>query len=303
MNTLYKNLAGIKAGSVIAGKWNGKRYTIIRSLGSGENGIVYLVQSQQRQYALKLSPASTDLSYEIQVIQRLNETRGQSLGFSVFDIDDFFYLGESYAFYVMPYFRGISIEKYLYGKGEQDYLIIFRKLLELLEIVHSEGIIIGDLKPEHIIIDPNSMKISIIDFGGATPLSEGIRQYTEIYDRGGWKVGDRKADQHYDLFSLALIFIQMGIGKNKLIKIFKQTASIAELYGIIRRISILTAVNEALKGILFRKILTTKEAANQLKLSATLSRPQKDSKKWIEWLFNSSLIIFVLVFVYFISSW
>ena len=121
-NTMHSSLPH---GMIIKGKWNGKEYKIRRLIGSGENGTVYLVESNQGLYALKLSAESLEISHEIKMIMRLNKAQGSSLGFSVFDIDDFTYHGEVYTFYVMPYRQGASIERYLEKKAKKDYLHLF----------------------------------------------------------------------------------------------------------------------------------------------------------------------------------
>ena len=212
MSMFYKsNDDFLKPGFILKGKWNGKEYTIKRLLGFGENGIVYLVESAKKQYALKMSKEAIQLSYEIHAIQRLNQTQGLSLGFSVLDIDDFLDQGHLYAFYVMPYQTGVTLEHYLYGRGDEEFKSMFIKIIKKINDFHQEGFIFGDLKPEHILITSKSGQVSFIDFGGVTAIGEGVRQFTELYDRGSWKSGTRKADPHYDLFSIAVLFIQFII--------------------------------------------------------------------------------------------
>ncbi|WP_339060682.1 serine/threonine-protein kinase [Tepidibacillus marianensis] len=185
-----KNISTLKVGSFIYGKWNKKEYRVIRHLGSGENGQVYLVDSQGRKFALKISMENVDLSYEIRIIQRLNDTQGLGLGFSLFDIDDYQQnTYELFPFYVMTYKQGMPLEQFLYGKNEMDYVMTFLHLLRMLKLYHDEGFACGDLKPEHLLVDPLTGTISFIDYGGVTLFHEGIRQYTELYDRGSWRRG------------------------------------------------------------------------------------------------------------------
>ncbi|OEG00307.1 hypothetical protein BHF71_05245 [Vulcanibacillus modesticaldus] len=304
MSMLFNSKDNIlKPGTVITGKWNKKKYTVIRILGSGENGIVYLVQFLGKQYALKMSLATIDLSLEIQVIQRLNNTQGQLLGFSVFDIDDFQYKEKLFTFYVMPYKNGISIEKYLYGKDCIEYYNVFRRVLELLISIHDEGWVLGDIKPEHILIEPEKLRISIIDLGGVTRFNEGVRQFTELYDRGSWKVGNRKADSHYDLFALVMVFIQISIGKNKLLKIFKQSRDINKVYDIIRNINLLRPLKPTFKEVLYGKSINSKKVIKDLQNNTPTLDDKNKSNRWIEWLFTTSVILFILVFVHLIYYW
>ena len=53
----------------------------------------------------------------------------------------------------------------------------------------------------------------LVDYGGATAFGKGVRQFTEIYDRGYWNAGSRTADAGYDLFSFAVLCIQLHEGR------------------------------------------------------------------------------------------
>ncbi|MFT9486236.1 MAG: protein kinase family protein [Tepidibacillus sp.] len=307
MNMLFNrsHKETFRSGKVIKGKWNGRQYIVRRSLGSGENGTVYLVQSSGKLYALKISPISIDLGYEITVIQRLSETQGPSLGFSVFDIDDFIDDDEHYSFYVMPYVQGISIKYFFYGKSEKDYLKIFIKMLKLLEVIHKEGWAFGDLKPEHFLIDPDLGKLSMIDFGGVTKFGEGIRQYTEIYDRGSWGAGTRKADPHYDLFSIVMILLQLTLGEQKFYQIYRSHRSFHELYDIIPNIHALKNLSPILIKILNGTYTSAGLAIEECSkfLGGSKNTTTKKPWNWIEWLFTSSIIFFILMFGRLIYLW
>ncbi len=303
MNTWSKSvLFPIHPGTIIKGKWNRKEYVVKRIIGSGENGTVYLVALFERLYALKVSLVTFDLSYEINSINRLNKALGSILGFSVLDVDDVVIQGEVYTFYVMPYQVGITIEQHLYGKGQKDYTELFKQVIKLIDFIHNEAYVYGDLKPEHILIDTSTNQLSLIDFGGVTIKGEGIRQFTELFDRGSWKAGNRKANPHYDLFSIAMIFVQIGIGRNKLLKIFNQTRSLNEVYDIIPKIPSLQLLTPIFKKILQGKLLDSKEVINEIDNQIASNNKSKEttSYHWIDWLFNSSILLFLSLFIYFI---
>ncbi|TCS80149.1 protein kinase domain-containing protein [Tepidibacillus fermentans] len=290
-----------KAGSLIKGKWNGKQYRVISLLGLGENGQVYLVESQGRQYAMKIVLDTVTFSYEIQMIQRLNEAQGLSLGFSLFDIDDYENQeAEIFPFYVMTYKRGLPLEQFLYGKNEVVYTYTFYRLLKMLQKFHCQRFACGDLKPEHLLVDPFSGEISFVDYGGVTVFFEGIRQYTEIYDRGSWRKGHRLADSHYDLFSATMIFIQLGLGKNKLLQIFRHSRNINEVCDIIPKIKKLRRVIPILKKIIDGEIITVEQAILQVEPMLRHTQSLEERKwKWVEWLFSLSLLFFA-VSIYFL---
>ncbi len=304
MSLLFNDKANtLFSGTEIIGKWNKKKYVVKRLLGSGENGEVFLVESNNNLYALKLSPASLDLSYEIQIIQQLNKAQGPTLGFYLFDIDDFIWGGTLYTYYVMRYQRGISIDRYLRRKEAVDYFQVFRLVIEKLFIIHDHGWVFGDLKPEHILIEPKTKQISFIDYGGLTRINEGVRQYTDIFDRGSWKVGTRKADQHYDLFSIVMVFVKIGIGKNRFLKIYNQTRSINNVYGIIRGINVLNPLSSIFKRVFFGELKTTSEVIEVIvKESKRADRIEVKKHRWIDWSFSASLFVFLTLFIYFIYS-
>ena len=301
MNTLFNlNNDTLKPNFEIIGKWNGKKYTVIRALGAGENGKVYLVKTKDGEYALKASDATIDLSYEIQVIKKLGETQGSSLGFYVFDIDDFIYNNKIYTYYVMPYFKGITIKNFLYGRKSVDFFIVFKKVIEILLSLHEEGWVFGDLKSDHIIIDPSTRNISLIDFGGVTFVNQGVRQYTEAFDRGNWRAGSRKADPHYDLFSLSMVFIQLCLGENKLIKILNTRNSLNNLYGIIHNINNLELLSPIIERILKGELIDTRTVLNELNNFVAIDEKKYNSFNWIDWLLATSTILFILTLGHFI---
>lgn len=302
MNTLYNiNTYQLPIGYNIIGKWNGRCYKVIRLLGSGENGTVYLVKNDNSLYALKMGDSTYDLSYEVQAIKRLNETQGIFLGFSIFDIDDFLFKEKMYTYYVMPYQKGITLKNYLFGKNSKEYLNIYKKVAAILKNIHNDGWVFGDLKSEHILINPDNKEVSLIDYGGLTVIGEGIRQYTEVYDRGNWKVGTRKADPHYDLFSLTMIFIQLGIGEKKFLKIYNRTRSLDELYDIIQKVNNLNYLESLFIEIISGKIRNVDELLKVIN-NININKQFKNNNNWINILLTGSLILFVLLFVKFLYS-
>lgn len=115
------------------------------------------------------------------------------------------------------------------------------------------------MKPEHIIINKENKSVYFIDFGGATNFNEGVRQFTEIFDRGSWKVNNRRADSHYDLFSLSMVFIQLSLGKENFVKLYNQRLKVSKICDIIRNIKVLKYLFPILKSILLGRLNTTSD--------------------------------------------
>ncbi|MGD9677812.1 MAG: hypothetical protein AB7V16_05580 [Vulcanibacillus sp.] len=297
MNTLFDNV-NFRVGTIIKGTWNKKEYKVLKILGSGENGMVYLVEYLKTLYALKISLSYFNLNSEINNTKKLEGAQGAILGFKVFDFDDFTIEGNTYSFYVMPYEEGIPINKYLRGRTAKEYLIIFKKVVETLDLLHQKGWIFGDIKPEHILINQDTKNLKLIDLGGITRINESVKQYTEFYDRGNWKTNNRKADPHYDLFSLSMVFVHISIGINDFAKLYNQKLRITKFCGIIQNIDALKYLYPIIKEILYGRLRITNDVLKEIeKINNSVDQRVKHYS-WINYLFTSSLLLFIVIVVY-----
>ena len=53
--------------------------------------------------------------------------------------------------------------KAIFNKTHKHYLTL--QLLNILRVVHSNGVVHRDIKPENILFDPQNLRIKLIDFG------------------------------------------------------------------------------------------------------------------------------------------
>ena len=67
-------------GTVIQGKWHKNRYTILKELGFGANGIVYLARNNHGQVALKMSDNGMSITSEVNVLNPLQRSKALHLG-------------------------------------------------------------------------------------------------------------------------------------------------------------------------------------------------------------------------------
>ncbi|MDQ0300972.1 serine/threonine-protein kinase [Salibacterium salarium] len=209
MNFQSKNQASkLSAGTKWVGKWNKNPYRIIRTLGSGATGVVYLVETRSGQRAVKIGENKMSLTSEINVLKHFSKVRGNVLGPSLLDVDDIEIRGEMYPFFCMEYLKGEPLLDFAKKRGTEWVPVFIVQLLGDLDRLHQEGWVFGDLKPENLIITGPPSRVRWFDVGGTTKQGRAIKEYTEFYDRGYWGLGDRKAEPSYDLFSTAMIFIQ-----------------------------------------------------------------------------------------------
>jgi serine/threonine-protein kinase len=223
----------IKPGTIVKGKWNQHRYRVIKSLGYGATGVVYLAEGSNGHVALKMSDNSTAIISEVNVLKQFAKVQGSILGPSLLDVDDWLssVSNQVMYFYAMEYLDGQSLLQFIEKRGEEWLEVFLLQLLGDLQKLHEAGWVFGDLKPDNVIIIPSPPKIRWLDVGGTTLQGRAIKEYTEFFDRGYWGLGSRKAEPSYDLFCVAMIvmniaypnrFIRKGSGYDQLIQMIDQ---------------------------------------------------------------------------------
>ncbi|MDP4161706.1 MAG: protein kinase family protein [Bacillota bacterium] len=213
MNHSSKNPFKVEPETLIEGKWHKKQYKIIKELGSGANGIVYLAKLNSSYVALKMSDNGMSIISEVNVLKSFEKVQGSALGPSLLDVDDWEGLKGRISFYAMEYIQGPDLLTYIQEKGKVWTMVMILQLLNDLDKLHKNGWVFGDLKPDNLIVTGPPAKIRCIDVGGTTIQGRAIKEFTEFFDRGYWGLGTRKAEPSYDLFSVAMILINTAYPK------------------------------------------------------------------------------------------
>jgi len=248
MNNTLKNLSNITTGTIVEGKWHKNRYVIVKELGYGANGIVYLAQYLNQYVALKLSHNGISITSDVNVLKSFAKVQGSTLGPSLVDVDDWIRPSGKVSFYTMEYIKGPDFLTFIQQKGSVWIEVLVLQLLSDLHLLHINGWTFGDLKPENLIVTGPPSKIRCIDVGGTTIQGRAIKEFTEFYDRGYWGLGSRKADPAYDLFAVAMIMINTAYPK----RFQKTSGGLNQLQMMIRQKSELLKYEQviihALKG-------------------------------------------------------
>ncbi len=210
MNNSLKSLCNLPPGTLIAGKWNGCLYQVVRQLGHGANGVVYLVDGGGVRAALKMSDNAASITSEANVLKSFSKVQGSVLGPCLLDVDDWEHRGKKTSFYVMEYIKGPSLLAYMEQKGPDWLGVLMLQLLDDLANIHRMGWVFGDLKPENLIVTGPPARIRCIDVGGTTMKGRAIKEFTEFFDRGYWGLGSRKAEESYDLFAVAMVMLNIA---------------------------------------------------------------------------------------------
>lgn len=210
MSSIEKSqVCNVTPGTKILGKWHKRPYKIIKQLGNGATGTVYLAESEVGLVAVKLGLNSMAITSEVNVLKHFSKVQGQILGPSLIDVDDWITKEGNVPFYAMEYLKGQGLLAFVQGKGSEWIGILIVQLLGDLDRLHQAGWVFGDLKPDNLIVIGPPARIRWLDVGGTTLLGRSIKEYTEFFDRGYWGLGTRKAEPTYDLFAVAMIIINI----------------------------------------------------------------------------------------------
>ncbi|PLT33060.1 serine/threonine protein kinase [Bacillus sp. V5-8f] len=260
MNNTLRNQFKFQPGQVISGKWNHNNYRIIKELGCGANGIVYLAENNRQQVALKLSDNGVSIISEMNILKAFSKVQGSVLGPSFMEADDFVLNGKNMPFYVMEYIKGEGYLPFIQRKGQEWMGVLILQLLSSLSILHKQGWIFGDLKPDNLIVTLPAYKIRCIDVGGTTLIGRSVKEFTEFFDRGYWGMGSRKADRQYDLFSVAMIMLNSAYPK----RFSRKEGGLGQLKVMIRQKKELAPYQAILEKALAGKYTSAEEMRNEL---------------------------------------
>ncbi|VEF49980.1 serine/threonine protein kinase [Bacillus freudenreichii] len=278
MKNTWTNRCNFPRGTLIEGKWHRKRYKIIRKLGSGANGVVYLAEGRGGYTALKMSDDSMSIISEVNVLKAFSKVQGPVLGPSLLDVDDWEKgPGKTIPFYVMEYIEGPDLLTFVREKGRHWAGILIVQLLNILDQMHRQGWIFGDLKPENLIVSHPRTRIRCIDVGGTTKEGRSIKEFTEFFDRGYWGMGSRKAEPSYDIFSVAMLMINIFYPS----RFTRKESGLGQLTEVIKKNPELLRFDRILHKALEGKYVSAGDMKEELlvTLSAQSSRSQKYARK------------------------
>lgn len=287
----------LRPGTRIVGKWQGNCYTIVRKLGSGMVGSVYLCRSNGKYVALKISRQSLSMTKEVNVLKALKKAQDKFLGPSLFDVDDFVInKSVSYSFYVMEYINGESFVAFM-RKQQLDWVtIVLIQVLTQLHHLHKIGWVFGDLKVENLMIEYKSNRVRFIDVGGTTKRDRSVKEYTEFYDRGYWGLGSRKAEPSYDLFAVVMVFLAIYYPN----QFKKKNDPLQQLDNKIDQVANLKLFRKPFKRAIRGKYKSAAEMKDDI--FALLANHQSKGKEKREKSWLEPILILLFVNIFFIST-
>ena len=201
-------------------------YELDCEIGRGGMGVVYRARDRRlkRTVAIKVLPPELAFRSEIKTrFLREAETAAQLNHPNIVDIyavDE----AEGIVYFVMAYITGDNLAKRLHEHGTlgvEETRRTLRDVADALAYAHERGVIHRDIKPDNILIDAQSGRPMVTDFGIARAVSEGdsrltatgIAIGTPTYMSPEQAAGERTIDGRSDLYSLGVLGYQMLTGE------------------------------------------------------------------------------------------
>jgi serine/threonine-protein kinase len=219
--------ASVHRGDLFAG-----RYELVSTLGKGGMGVVYLAHDRTLDEEVALKVLRPDVmrddphllerfKQEIKLARRIthrNILRTHDLG----EADGTPYIS-------MEYLEGVTLKDLIVGKGALPVgvgLRIAKQMCQGLEAAHQQGVIHRDVKPQNMLILPETGDLKIMDFGiarlsevkpGTSPGASGLTTAGTVMGTPDYMSPEQAqgspADYRSDIYSLAVVLYEVFTGQ------------------------------------------------------------------------------------------
>lgn len=215
--------AALEVGTTVDG-----RYRVESELGRGGMGVVYLARDTwlDRHVALKMVAPTWARDGEI-TARFLREAKALASIRSSYVVQVYaFGLHEGSYFFAMEYVRGRTVKQILTEHREHGdrvpthrTLTILNRIARGLDAVHAGGILHRDVKPSNIVIEEDTGRPVLVDFGLAVPeddpaaaLALGTPHYMAP-EQGGVGVPGSSVSVRTDIYALGVTAFEMFTGE------------------------------------------------------------------------------------------
>ncbi|MDK2807438.1 MAG: hypothetical protein PWP24_169 [Clostridiales bacterium] len=194
------------------------KYLVIKKLGEGGSGSVYLVQhvTLSAYRAIKRFPKDQMCSHWLQEADILRNLRHPNIPL-IYDIEE----DDEFVYIIEEYIEGNSLRAYKCSQinlSEQELLDYLIQLCEVLKFLHSREnpIFYLDLKPDNVICTEQK-QLKLLDFGAAR-LQKDIKIPSVISGTVGYAAPEQFAgtniDARTDIYGLGSLFYYLIKGRS-----------------------------------------------------------------------------------------
>src|SRR5687768_17224887 len=203
----------------------GTQYSLEDEIGRGGMSVVYRARDMRlnRSVAIKVLPP--DLAHDAGVRARFTREAQTAAQLSHAHIVPIYDVGErdGIAYIVMAMLTGGNLATLLAHEHRlpvEEARRFLREVADALDHAHQRGVIHRDIKPDNILIDHESGRALVTDFGIAWAMeaasrltATGIAVGTPTYMSPEQAVGERALDGRSDIYSLGVVAYQMLTGR------------------------------------------------------------------------------------------
>ena len=203
----------------------GAEYDVEAEIGRGGMAVVYRARDTRlrRHVAIKVLPP--DLAFRHEIRSRFLREAETAAQLSHPNIVPIYTVGEreGIVFFVMGLVHGRSLAELLHEEPRPAVgrvREILRETADALAYAHRRGVVHRDIKPDNILIDRETGRALVTDFGiaraaeaGQRLTQTGIAVGTPAYMSPEQAMGERDVDGRADLYSLGVVGYQMLAGQ------------------------------------------------------------------------------------------
>lgn len=204
-------------------------YKLIRVLGSGASGTVFLAEHifTGQKYAIKMlrvniPKKNKDMNKLVKRFVNENAAVSRLNHPGIVKFYEFGFIGrkpERHPYIVMEYFEGDSLDRYIKDRGLLSIpqkILILEQLAMALDAVHSKDIMHRDIKPENILVD-SRLNVKITDFGICRlPAGESMEATMSIAGTPSYMppeyISSGETDNRGDIFALGVTAYELFTG-------------------------------------------------------------------------------------------
>jgi serine/threonine-protein kinase len=211
-----------------AGALIDKKYAVLRVLGEGGMGVVYLARDIHTGLDVVVKAVRSELAHRDDVRAR---TLAEGRALATIDHPNVVHLravaveGPS-LYLVMQYIEGESLDKVIARHAERgegmpvdEALAVFRQVTAGVGAAHEEGVVHRDLKPANVLLRKKDRQAKVTDFGIALVQGDTSRPHTRGILGSLWYMspeqvtGRRDIDHRVDVYALGILLYQMLVGR------------------------------------------------------------------------------------------
>merc|ERR1711892_483738 len=193
-------------------------YAVKEEIGRGWFGVVYAAERKSDGLEVAVKEVSKDMDtltnnnvpLEVALMQQVNDIPGVIKLLDYFDTTDSFYI-------VMERFTSKDLFDFISEQGplsEDVAKDLFSQLVDTVSECHEKGVVHRDIKDENILIDINTFKTKLIDFGSGANLEKVFQHFkgTRVYSPPEWINSGTYTAEALTVWSLGILLYDMVCG-------------------------------------------------------------------------------------------